>query len=127
MNQKIREVVEFENHFSEFLKMQPVRVQKRNDMSTRVWKEIKDEVYGKKGTTRRDELERDFESFKIGLLLKKAREEKHLTQEQLAVLVDKKRTYISRVENDGSNMTLKTLFEIVEKGLGGKVTISIQV
>jgi DNA-binding XRE family transcriptional regulator len=101
--------------------------QKRNDMSTRSWKEIKDEVYGKKGTARRDELEREFESFKIGLLLKKAREEKHLTQEQLAELVDKKRTYISRVENDGSNMTLKTLFDIVEKGLGGKVNISIQI
>jgi DNA-binding XRE family transcriptional regulator len=96
-------------------------------MSTRNWKEIKDEVYGKKGTYRRDELEREFESFKIGLLLKKAREEKHLTQEQLAELVDKKRTYISRVENDGSNMTLKTLFDIVEKGFGGKVNISIQI
>ena len=96
-------------------------------MSTRSWKDIKDEVYGVKGTTRRDALERDFESFKIGLILKKAREEKHLTQEQLAELVDKKRTYISRVENDGSNMTLKTLFEIVEKGLGGKVNISIQI
>lgn len=96
-------------------------------MSTRSWKEIKDEVYGKKGTSRRDELEREFESFQIGLLLKKAREEKHLTQEQLAELVDKKRTYISRVENDGSNMTLKTLFDIVEKGLGGKVNISIQI
>lgn len=100
---------------------------KRNDMSTRSWKEIKDDVYGEKDTTRRDELEREFESFKIGLLLKKAREEKHLTQEQLAELVDKKRTYISRVENDGSNMTLKTLFDIVEKGLGGKVKISIQI
>lgn len=95
-------------------------------MGTSGWKEIKDEVYGEKGTSRRDELEREFESFKIGLLLKKAREEKHLTQEQLAELVDKKRTYISRVENDGSNMTLKTLFDIVEKGLGGKVNISIQ-
>ena len=96
-------------------------------MSTRSWKEIKDEVYGKNGTARRDELEREFESFKIGLLLKKAREEKHLTQEQLADLVDKKRSYISRIENDGSNMTLKTLFDIVEKGLGGKVNISIQI
>ena len=95
-------------------------------MNTRSWKEIKDEVYGQKGTYRRDELEREFQSFKIGLLLKKAREEKHLTQEQLAELVDKKRTFISRLENDGSNMTLKTLFEIVEKGLGGKVKISIQ-
>ena len=101
--------------------------QKRNDMNTRSWKEIKNEVYGKKGTSRRDELERDFESFKIGLLLKKAREEKQLTQEQLAELVDKKRTYISRIENDGSNITLKTLFDIVEKGLGGKVNISIQI
>ncbi|MBK6263530.1 helix-turn-helix transcriptional regulator [Marivirga sp. S37H4] len=96
-------------------------------MNTKSWKDIKDDVYGKKGTSRRDELERDFGSFKIGLLLKKAREEKHLTQEQLATLVDKKRTYISRVENNGSNLTLKTLFDIVEKGLGGKVTISIDV
>jgi DNA-binding XRE family transcriptional regulator len=96
-------------------------------MNTKSWKDIKDNVYGKQGTERRDELDRDFESFKIGLLLKKAREEKHLTQEQLADIVDKKRTYISRVENNGSNLTLKTLFDIVEKGLGGKVNISIEV
>ena len=95
-------------------------------MSTRSWKEIKDEVYGLKGTPRRDELEREYESFKIGLLLKKAREDKQMTQDQLADLLDKKRTYISRVENDGSNITLKTLYDIVEKGLGGKVTISIE-
>tara|TARA_R110002167_G_C12498191_1_gene636102 strand:+ start:457 stop:768 length:312 start_codon:yes stop_codon:yes gene_type:complete len=100
---------------------------KTNKMDTRSWKEIKDTVYGKKGTERRDGLERDFESFKIGLLLRNAREEKNLTQEQLGELVDKKRTYISRVENNGSNLTLKTLYEIVEKGLGGKVTISIEV
>ena len=100
---------------------------KKSRMDTKSWKDIKDTVYGKKGTDRRDGLERDFESFKIGLLLRKAREEKNLTQEQLGELVDKKRTYISRVENNGSNLTLKTLYEIVEKGLGGKVTISIDV
>ncbi|WP_234111072.1 MULTISPECIES: helix-turn-helix domain-containing protein [Chryseobacterium] len=94
-------------------------------METKSWKEIKDSVYGKKGTERRDELDRDFESFKIGLLLRKAREEKHLTQSELADLVDKKREYISKIENNGSNLTLKTLFDIVEKGLGGKVKISI--
>ena len=90
------------------------------------WNQIKDNVYGQEGTQRRDDLERDFESFKIGLLLRKAREEKKLTQEQLAQLVEKKRTFISRLENDGSNMTLKTLYDIVEKGLGGKIQISIQ-
>jgi len=94
-------------------------------METKSWKDIKDTVYGIKGTERRDELERDFESFKIGLLLRNAREQKNPTQKQLAELIDKKRTYISRVENNGSNLTLKTLFDIVEKGLGGKVNISI--
>lgn len=99
----------------------------KDKMDTKSWKDIKDSVYGKKGAELRDGLERDFESFKIGLLLRNAREEKNLTQEQLGELVNKKRTYISRVENNGSNLTLKTLYEIVEKGLGGKVTISIDV
>ncbi len=96
-------------------------------MKTKTWKKIKDSVYGPKGTSRRDELERDFESFKIGLLLRKVREEKNMTQEELGEIINKKRTYISRVENNGSNLTLKTLFDIVEKGLGGKVNISIKV
>lgn len=96
-------------------------------METKSWKEIKDSVYGEKGTKRRDELERDFESFKIGVLLREAREEKNMTQEQLGELIDKKRSYISRVENNSSNLTLKTLFDIVEKGLGGKVNISIEI
>ena len=98
---------------------------KKTDIST--WAEIKGKVYGKEGTERRDNLDREVESFRIGLLLKKARESRNLTQEELGHLVDKKRTYISRVENNGSNITLSTLFEIVEKGLGGKVNISIEV
>ena len=95
------------------------------DIST--WSQIKDQVYGEKGIERRDNLEREAESFKIGLLLKKARESRHMTQEELGQIIDKKRTYISRVENNGSNITLSTLFDIVEKGLGGKVSISIDV
>lgn len=96
-------------------------------METKSWKEIKDSVYGVKGTERRDELERDFGGFKIGLRLKKAREEKHLTQAQLAERIEKKREYISRIENNGSNLTLKTLYDIVEKGFGGKVKIEIEI
>jgi DNA-binding XRE family transcriptional regulator len=93
--------------------------------SIKTWKKIKDEVYGKKGTSRRDSLERDAKSFSIGLQLRNAREQKKLTQDELGTLINKKRTFISRIENDGSNLTLKTLFDIVEKGLGGKVQISI--
>ncbi|MBW8325515.1 MAG: helix-turn-helix transcriptional regulator [Prolixibacteraceae bacterium] len=98
-----------------------------NNKDITTWDQIKDQVYGEKGTERRDNLERETESFKIGLLLKKARESRHMTQEELGQIIDKKRTYISRVENDGSNITLSTLFDIVEKGLGGKVRISIDV
>jgi DNA-binding XRE family transcriptional regulator len=98
---------------------------KNKDISS--WSEIKDRVYGEEGTERRDNLDREVESFRIGLLLKKARESRNMTQEELGQLVDKKRTYISRVENNGSNITLSTLFDIVEKGLGGKVNISIEV
>ncbi len=98
---------------------------KTEDIST--WTEIKDKVYGDKGTERRDNLEREAESFRIGLLLKKAREAQNMTQEELGKKVDKKRTYISRVENNGCNITLSTLIDIVEKGLGGKVNISIEV
>ncbi|MCB0703238.1 MAG: helix-turn-helix transcriptional regulator [Candidatus Kapaibacterium sp.] len=95
--------------------------------NTKSWAEVKDTVYGKKGTERRDQLDRDFESIKIGLQLRKAREEMNMTQEQLAQIIDKKRSYISRVENEATNLTLKTLYDIVEKGLGGKVKISIEI
>lgn len=96
-------------------------------MKTKNWKEIKDQVYGPIGSDRRDSLEREAEGLKIGLVLREARKNKHMTQLELAEKVDKKREYISRIENDGSNLTLKTLFEIVEKGLGGKIEISIKV
>ncbi|HNW97822.1 MAG TPA: helix-turn-helix transcriptional regulator [Bacteroidales bacterium] len=100
---------------------------KMTKANIKTWSQIKDEQFGKKGTNRRDNLDREFESFKIGILLRQARESKHLTQDELAKVIDKKRTYISRVENDGSNITLRTLFEIVERGLGGKVTIGIKI
>lgn len=95
-------------------------------MATKTWAEIKDSIYGEMGSPRRDQLEREAAHLSIGLLLRQAREQKGLTQDQLAELVEKKRTYISRVENDGSNLTLKTLYEIVEKGLGGKVIIRLE-
>ncbi len=99
----------------------------KNNKDISIWPEIKDRVYGEIGTERRDNLERESESFKIGLLLKKARESRNMTQEELGQIIDKKRTFISRVENNGSNITLSTLFDIVEKGLGGKVNISIDI
>jgi DNA-binding XRE family transcriptional regulator len=98
---------------------------KKSNITT--WDELKNQVYGEKGTTRRDKLDREFKSFKIGLMLREAREQKKMTQDQLGNIIDKKRSFISRIENDASNMTLKTLYDIVEKGLGGKIKIQIEI
>jgi len=93
----------------------------------KTWSTIKDDIFGEKGTGRRDELEREMVAIKIGYLIREARLAKNMTQEELACLISKKRSFISRVEKDGSNMNLKTLYEIVEKGLGGKVEIAIEI
>lgn len=88
--------------------------------------QIKDKYYGAIGMPERDRLENELEALRIGFQIKSARERLNLTQEQLAERVDKKRTYISKVENDGENITLRTLFDIVERGLGGRLKISFE-
>ena len=88
--------------------------------------ELEDEFIGKKGTPHRDEYEKELSDLMIGCQLKNARIKLDLTQEQLADRVNKKRAFISRIENDGSNLTIKTLRDIVERGLGGKLNIEVQ-
>lgn len=89
--------------------------------------EIKNKYYGEVGTLERTRIENELEALRIGIQIREAREKQSMTQSQLAARVDKKRTFISKVENDGGNITLKTLFDIVERGLGGKLNIQIQV
>lgn len=88
--------------------------------------QIKDKYYGEIGTPERDRLENELEALRIGFKIKSTREQLNMTQEQLAARVNKKRTYISKVENDGENITLRTLFDIVERGLGGRLHISFE-
>lgn len=88
--------------------------------------QIKDKYYGAVGTPERDRIENELEALRIGFRIKSARERLNLTQEQLAARVNKKRTYISKLENDGENITLRTLYDIVERGLGGHLRISFE-
>ena len=94
-------------------------------MNTMSLDQLKDKYYGEVGTPERNRIERELEALRIGLKLRTAREKQSLTQEEVASRINKKRTFISKVENDGENITLKTLFEIVERGLGGKLRISV--
>ena len=88
--------------------------------------QIKTKYYGEVGTPERDRLENELEALRIGFKIRSAREQLDMTQEQLAERINKKRTYISKVENDGENITLRTLYDIVERGLGGKLRITFE-
>ncbi len=96
-------------------------------MNIKTLDQIKNDYYGVVGTPARDRLERELEALRIGFKIRNAREKKKMTQTELAERIDKKRTFISKIENDGENITLKTLFDIVERGLGGRLKIEVLV
>ena len=85
-----------------------------------------DEQYGKKGTQTREAYEQGFEAFKLGVLIQEMREKQNLTQEQLAAKCGTTKSYISRIENDASDIRLSTLMHIVREGLGGHLNLSVR-
>jgi len=88
--------------------------------------EFKDKHYGKRGTVKREELEKGYESFKLGALLLEARKEKGLTQAQLAEKAGTTKSYISKIENNVKEVRLSTLQKIIERGLDGQLELSVR-
>jgi HTH-type transcriptional regulator / antitoxin HipB len=89
------------------------------------WDDHLNQKYGKIGTQTREKYEQEFESFKLGILIQEARKKRHLTQEELALKVGTTKNYISRVENDASDIRLSTLMRIITDGLGGHLTLTL--
>lgn len=83
--------------------------------------------YGKKGTLSRQKFEEDFETFRIGALIQEARKKQKLTQQQLAEKVGTTKSYISRIENNASDIRLSTLMRIIREGLGGQLKLSLDI
>jgi DNA-binding XRE family transcriptional regulator len=84
-----------------------------------------DQQYGKRGVEMRENFENEFEAFKLGVMLQELRKEKGLTQEQLAEKCGTTKTYISRIENNASDIRLSTLMRIIQSGLGGQLKLSV--
>lgn len=82
--------------------------------------------YGKHGTKKREEFEEGFEAFKLGVMLQEMRKEQGLTQEELADKCGTTKTYISRIENNASDIRLSTLMRIISQGLGGHLKLSVE-
>ncbi len=86
-----------------------------------------DEQYGKIGTESREKFEEEFETFRIGVLIQEARKKQHLTQQELAEKVGTTKNYISRIENNASDIRLSTLMRIIREGLGGSLKLSLDI
>lgn len=86
--------------------------------------ELLDIKYGKLGTPKRDEFEANAKAFIVGEMIREARKEAHLTQEELAKKTGTKKSYISRVENGKIDIQVSTLFKIFEEGLGKKIGLT---
>jgi len=86
-----------------------------------------DEQYGKKGTLTRQKFEEEYETFRIGILIQEARKKQKLTQQELAEKVGTTKSYISRIENNASDIRLSTLMRIIREGLGGHLKLSLDI
>jgi HTH-type transcriptional regulator/antitoxin HipB len=85
-----------------------------------------DEKIGGKGTDKREHFESEYDTFKLGVLIQQAREQKGLTQEQLAELAGTNKSYISKLERNLKDIRFSTLKRIINEGLGGHLDISIR-
>lgn len=88
--------------------------------------EILDKKYGKPGAKKREKWEQEFETFRLGVLLEEARIKMGLTQEELANKCGTNKSYISRIENNASDIRLSTLMKIIQQGLGGHLKLTLQ-
>lgn len=83
------------------------------------------ENYGEKGTPSRDKFDADSLAFRLGIMLKEARKESNVTQEELAEKTGTKKSYISRIERGQSDIQISTYYKLIETGLGKHLNISI--
>ncbi len=89
------------------------------------FEDILKEKYGEKGAPSRDKFDADSLAFRLGEMLKEARKESKITQEELAERTGTKKSYISRIERGQSDIQVSTYKKLIEIGLGKNLNISI--
>jgi transcriptional regulator with XRE-family HTH domain len=63
---------------------------------------------------------------RLGASLRKPEKKQGLTQEELALKCGTNKSYISRIENNASDIRLSTLMRIIQVGLGGQLKLSLE-
>lgn len=87
--------------------------------------QIQDKLIGKIGTPDRDIFEYELQMDLIGKAIKKTRQERNLTQEELGKLIGVQKAQISRLENNASNVTMDTLIRVFT-ALKAKIKLQVE-
>ena len=74
--------------------------------------QLKDEHIGKTGTPERDKYEFELKVEILGQVIKNARKERQLTQEQLGELIGVQKAQISKLERNTKNVTIETILKV---------------
>lgn len=84
-----------------------------------------DNHIGKRGTQKREMFENELKIELLGHAIKKARQQRKLTQEQLGELVGVQKAQISKLEHSITNARLETILKVFD-ALGAKVNFSVE-
>jgi len=87
--------------------------------------ELTDKYIGEKGTPRREQFEFELKLDILGDMIKKARKEQHLTQEQLGQLIGVQKAQISKIENNTKDVRFSTVLKVFE-ALKAKIKLTIE-
>lgn len=97
----------------------------KKELKTYTLEELTDKYIGKKGTPEREQFEFDLKLDVLGHMIKKARKEQNLTQEQLGKLVGVQKAQISKIENNTKDVRFSTVLKVFE-ALKAKVKMTIE-
>ena len=75
-------------------------------------REMKDKYIGKVGSTNRDTYECELRMDVLGKMIKSARLERHLTQEELGKLLGVQKAQISKLESSANSATIDTILKV---------------
>ena len=88
--------------------------------------EMKDKYIGKIGTEDRDEYEYELRMDLLGRMIKAARQERNMTQEQLGELVGVQKSQISKLESSTNSATIDTILKVF-RALKADISFNVKI
>ena len=98
---------------------------KTKEMKSHSLTEMKDKYIGEIGTAGRDDYEYELNMEVLGKMIKMARQERNLTQEQLGNLVGVQKAQISKLESSANSATIDTVLKVF-KALKAEINFNVK-